>query len=539
MEVDGRQVPASTFTSIYCNSSCYNLDALHCCRLPAVRDALQQLASSLWQRMVEDTQHNGRLPARISLTWRQGYHAPRSKSGAMPAKVLVALRQSQQSLGSPSAQRADGQGSKVSSHLGVSRDPAQHGWHESGPDCHLATRAAQLPAQPYAEENHGFGGSTTDATGLVAAAAGATPAAAATSIGCNATAAHASLEGTKLPPATTRDGTTSCIAFATSTSAQAACAALVDAACGLLSSGIGSAPLEVTRLALAACYDPSPPQVTTGQQRIAGFLQPQARKSGSAPVTCTASEPQQQTEDFTSAAFQASSVPTSSAFLPSAAPACTTAHKAGSPTLYGAQESNAQVASWTITSSAHQTTDALASSGNLLPVAEASAGGGLQTNASSKSNLDGSQSNAVAIESSVRRHPQFDYQSEVDRLNDVLSRRQLPTHSHINDDSNCSSARDDMQQPSTSIGCTVGVGSPDTTTGACVTDRDFVLAMKLQQEELKAVGRQRDGRSDVPAQQSSGASFRNVHSVQSKKKKTAAKGPLDAFLVKHDGSSSL
>jgi hypothetical protein len=61
-------------------------------RLAAVRQALQPLVESLWRRLVEDCREHQRLPHRLVLTWRQGYGAPRSRSGPVPPQVLLQLK---------------------------------------------------------------------------------------------------------------------------------------------------------------------------------------------------------------------------------------------------------------------------------------------------------------------------------------------------------------------------------------------------------------------------------------------------------------
>ncbi|GIL97525.1 hypothetical protein Vretimale_3171, partial [Volvox reticuliferus] len=61
-------------------------------RFGGVKEALVPMVGALWERMVEDAMANRRAPAKLLLTWRQGYGAPKTKSADLSVQALQALK---------------------------------------------------------------------------------------------------------------------------------------------------------------------------------------------------------------------------------------------------------------------------------------------------------------------------------------------------------------------------------------------------------------------------------------------------------------
>ncbi|KAK9826961.1 hypothetical protein WJX74_001872 [Apatococcus lobatus] len=73
--------------SIMAERSCPPLESV-----AAIEAALQPLAASLLQRLAQDARQNSRMPTKLSLTCREGYGAPRTRSMPIPAAALAALQ---------------------------------------------------------------------------------------------------------------------------------------------------------------------------------------------------------------------------------------------------------------------------------------------------------------------------------------------------------------------------------------------------------------------------------------------------------------
>ncbi|KAG2491453.1 hypothetical protein HYH03_010239 [Edaphochlamys debaryana] len=75
-------------------------------RLEGVRAALVPLVGALWERMAEDTRRNRRAPAKLLVTWRQGYGASKTRSCEMPPQALQNLK-AEASVGTPQRSAAE------------------------------------------------------------------------------------------------------------------------------------------------------------------------------------------------------------------------------------------------------------------------------------------------------------------------------------------------------------------------------------------------------------------------------------------------
>ena len=198
-----------------------------------MKEALTALVTTLWDRMIEDAANHSRSPCKICLTWRQGYNQSNTtRSAAAPqllSKLLQPLLQQQlwqqglQQQEPEQQQRQQQQGRQRQGH----QQQQQQGWDQ------------EEQQQHHHQQQHGMQMQTS---GLAAAAA-----------------AEAAAGRNSMSPTGSQQVASGPRALLSSGADQQAVRCLLEVYLGVFrgatSSSSRSGGLQVTRLAVAVCYN--------------------------------------------------------------------------------------------------------------------------------------------------------------------------------------------------------------------------------------------------------------------------------------------